>query len=169
MTTIIDPPYDEPLDEELSEVFEFIDGIMKNLTELFNTNFFYEIFPENYDRDLFFKELESACDLLNDEILYFKAKINLQNNVYSQKEKDDAKFILNQIGFTGEAFKFKKNVVNLSWEGFKSSINGGWVLMAKKALGFLLNVNTILGSLIKLLNAADRLKEIKDIDRKSVV
>ena len=158
--------------EDLNSVLDFVDRVSENLEYIFNQDSFRELLDNDYDAykisaSLFFDALDNAAKNLRDEVAIFRDRIDKDNLDYDERYVKNANYILTQIGFTGETLTLKANVLNKLWDGVLRAGDGiisfarnPIVKAIRKLLAYL---NSLLGSLTKLIPGVDGIKEIKEI------
>lgn len=158
--------------DDLSNVLDFLEKAPDKLKFLFDQDSFIDLLNKDFElykisSSRFFYALEDAGNNLKNEIRKFRSKISIESESYDESFASNANYTLTQIGFTGATLELKANVLNKMWDrvekagdGFISFIGRPIVKAIRKFLTYL---NSLLGSLSKLVPGVDGLKEIKEI------
>lgn len=152
---------------ELETVLDFMERVPDNLKFLFNRPSFRDLLDEDAEygisSDLFFSALSEAKAQLDVELEVFK------DNLYDENFRSSANLILVQIGFTNDSLKLKANVLKRLWADVTNVDPYGGIIsfasspIVKLTRKFLTYLNSLLGSLTKLVPGVDGIKEIKEI------
>lgn len=152
--------------EDITEVLKLVEDIADELNDLFKGDFIKATFENNvyFDYEEFISAFNQSTSRLNQSINFYRLILDNINNHHSTKIIMDFLYVLNDIGFTGEARAAKTNLYYRAIDYFK---NQGRKTVAK-LLNLLLVINDILGSLAVAIPAVHGLDEMKKMSESAL-
>ncbi|MEO7922326.1 MAG: hypothetical protein ABIR30_01475 [Chitinophagaceae bacterium] len=162
------------LDDEktdLENVLTFLEDLPGKLRTFFEEPYFDSVFKRleasrQFSRGLFFNSLQEATEILRDDLRGLRSRMNSSSPDESGTAISVAEETIRRIGFTDQSLKLKATLLNRLGRKAKRAVHKvvGFVKrpIVKGIRGFLNFLNSILGSLTKLIPGAEAIKEIKD-------
>lgn len=161
----------EPNASNLDNIFKFTMEQPRRIRELVsaeNSNFFtyIELFASPITQQAFLYALDESVVAITSDLDRIRKDIDINKEIFRIVNN-----ILDTIGFSGYSLRIKIDQLNYLWELVLRSLqrtgqtvidfgNNSLVKVLRRFLNYL---NSILGSLSKLIPGADGIKEIKDL------